>query len=100
MKLVGIVSIIDPMHWYIVGSFVPMYAGTQSLVIIGLMKPTFEILLPLEKQRYSKTAVRFPFVIHDIPRKQRGFGAFALAGCARSGACVRPLVRKIPQTAT
>lgn len=58
------------------------------------MKPIFEILSRCKKQRYSNTAVRFPLVIHDIPSVLGVFRPFALAGCARSGAHSRLLMRK------
>lgn len=39
---------------------------THLVALVGLIQRYFEILSPRVKTRYSKTALRFPNVIHGI----------------------------------
>lgn len=66
VKLADIAEILEKMRWFCVGYGINMFIVIQFHVDIGLMKRIFEILSPRMKTRYSKTALRFPNVIHEI----------------------------------
>lgn len=66
VRLVDHVLIIVKMHLFGVGLYKCTSLETLLVALVGLKQRCFEILSPRVKTRYSKTALRFPNVIHGI----------------------------------
>ena len=64
--IVDHVLIIVKMHWFGVELCKCTSLETHLVALVGLIQRSFEILFPRVKTRYSKTALRFPNVIHGI----------------------------------